>query len=186
MDNKEIYKDIKGYEGKYQITNSGRVYSLITKRFLKPNHHKCGYVKIALSDNGTIRTFLVHRLVAYNFIDNPNKYPDINHKDGNKINNNASNLEWVTKSEKTRHASKNNISNFRKNILSNLEKIDQKTNYKKVILKKRSNIYEFTSVGQAADFFGLKRDNITRAIRKGQKVGGFEVFGYRIANEENL
>lgn len=89
MNNNEIFKDIRGYEGYYQITNFGRVYSLITNKFLALNHKRSGYVTAVLFKNKIAKTFTVHRLVATNFIDNPNQYRDINHKDGNKTNNNV-------------------------------------------------------------------------------------------------
>jgi hypothetical protein len=65
-----------------------------------------GYPQITLSKNGRKHTFLIHRLVAMAFVKNPNKYKEVNHKDGNKLNNKASNLEWVTRSENLIHAIK--------------------------------------------------------------------------------
>lgn len=124
--------------------------------------------------------------MAANFLDNPNNYPEVNHKDGNKLNNNVENLEWVSTSVNTKHAYDNNLSGFKDMVLENLRKINEQTSYKNIILKKGNELFEFPSIGKAADFFGLKRDNITRAIRKKQKVAGFEVFGYKIANEESL
>lgn len=186
MKNREIFKDIKGYETDYMITSFGRVYSKITNRFLRTSKHKCGYLKASLSKDGKTRTFLVHRLVASNFLDNPDNLPEVNHKDGNKENNHIDNLEWVSTSVNTKHAYENNLSGFKDMVLENLRKINEQTSYKKIILKKGNEFFEFSSVGKAADFFGLKRDNITRAIRKKHKVAGFEVFGYKIANEESL
>ncbi len=183
---KEIFKDLRGYEGLYQIGNKGSIYSLITNRFIKHNKHKCGYLKYSLSKDGQMKTFLAHRLVASNFVPNPNNLPQVNHIDGNKLNNDFSNLEWCTKQYNTKHAFDNNLGNFRERALSNIKKINEETSYKKIILKKGNELYEFSSVSKAADFFQLKRDNITRAIRKGQKVAGFEVWGYRLANEESL
>lgn len=186
MENIEIFKDIRGYEGLYRISNIGRVYSLKTNKYLSANKHRCGYMKVTLFNDGKAKTFLVHRLVAANFIANPNKYRDINHKDGNKTNNVVDNLEWCTVSENTKHAFDNNLGGFRDRALENLRKINEAATYKKVIFKKGNELIEFSSVSKAADMLELKRDNITRAIRKKQKVGGYEVFGYKIANEESL
>ena len=186
MNNKEILKDIRGYEGRYQISDTGRVYSLLTHRYLSKSVHKCGYVKVTLQKNGESKTYLVHRLVASNFIENPYNYKEVNHKDGNKQNNNVDNLEWCSVSENTKHAFTNNLGGFRDRALSELDKINSVTSYKKVIFKKGNEYIEFSSISKAADTLGLKRDNITRAIRKKQKVGGYEVFGYKIANEEIL
>lgn len=186
MESIEILKDIRGYENMYQISNTGRVYSLKANKFLNKSVHKCGYVKVSLIKDKRVKTYLVHRLVASNFIDNPNNYTVINHKDGNKQNNCVDNLEWCAVSTNTKHAFNNNLGGFRDKSFSELDKINKLTSYKKVIFKKGNEIIEFDSISKASDALGLKRDNITRAIRKKQKVGGYEVFGYKIANEETL
>jgi hypothetical protein len=90
---KEIWKDIKGYEGLYQISNLGRVKSLRNNIFLKPGDIN-GYLRVQLSNNGIDKKYYIHRLVGTNFIPNPNDYKEINHKDEDKSNNNVSNLEW--------------------------------------------------------------------------------------------
>jgi hypothetical protein len=102
----EVWKDIVGYEGIYQISNLGRVKSL---ERISPQGHKlvetirntydngCGYLYIDLYDNNAKRNkFSIHRIVATAFIDNPNGLPCVNHKDENKKNNCADNLEWCT------------------------------------------------------------------------------------------
>ena len=108
---KEIWKPIKGYEGKYEVSNLGRVKSLSRyvackggrvsfrkSRYLKfeDNH---GYKKVSLCKECTKKEFLVHRLVAEAFVPNPENKPEINHKDGARDNNIYTNLEWVTHSE---------------------------------------------------------------------------------------
>lgn len=94
----EQWKNIKGYDGKYQVSDLGRVRSLkngnshILKTLLVAN----GYLQVALCKNGNIKRHLVHRLVADAFIPNPNNLPQVNHKDENKGNNVKTNLEWCT------------------------------------------------------------------------------------------
>ena len=92
----EIWKDIEGYEGLYQVSNMGRVRSLKYKneRILKPRKQS-GYYKVLLYNNET-REYLIHRLVANAFIPNPDNLPQVNHKDEDKANNCVSNLEWCT------------------------------------------------------------------------------------------
>lgn len=98
-------KDIFGYEGKYQITNDGRVYSLKRKKYLKPFYKQGGYWRVGLKGaGGKSRHHSIHRLVANAFIANPMDYPQINHIDGNKKNNNISNLEWCNASQNLKHA----------------------------------------------------------------------------------
>lgn len=94
----EIWKDIKGYEGRYQISNEGRVKSLIgsKEKILKPGLNFHGYEKVTLSKGNKVKAHLVHRLVAQAFIPNPNDYPCINHKDEMKFDNSVDNLEWCT------------------------------------------------------------------------------------------
>jgi len=100
----EIWKDIKGYEGLYQISNLGNVKSLFRyKKTLKPFFRK-QYFSVNLSKNNNFKTFTVHRLVAENFIINPENKLQVNHIDGNKLNNNIDNLEWNTAKENTNHA----------------------------------------------------------------------------------
>ena len=113
----EVWKDIEGYEGKYQVSNYGNVRSLMyhntkgIKRIslLKPATDNRGYFRCALSKNNILKTYKVHRLVAQAFIPNPNNYPQINHIDGNKKNNNAENLEWCTNSVNQIHAYAHNL-----------------------------------------------------------------------------
>lgn len=110
---KEIWKDIKGYESVYQISSKGRVKSFKRNsshgQILKPNLDTRGYLKVALSVFGVYKSKRIHRLVATTFINNPNNKPEVNHKDGVKTNNESKNLEWVTRLENKRHASKNGL-----------------------------------------------------------------------------
>lgn len=92
----EEYKDIKNYEGLYQVTSYGRVYSLISKKFLKPQKEKEGYLRVNLYKNNKMKHYPIHRLVAQAFILNPSKLPQINHISEDKTDNRVSNLEYCT------------------------------------------------------------------------------------------
>lgn len=90
---KEIWKDIKGYEGLYQVSNLGRIKKLPNK-ILNCTITVQGYKTVHLSKEKQSKIFRVHRLVAKAFIENPNNYDVVNHKDENKLNNCINNLEW--------------------------------------------------------------------------------------------
>ena len=90
----EIWKDIPGYEGLYQVSNLGRVKSLGREVLLKPMHNKKGYLLVALYKNHIRKFKFIHRLVAQTFLSNPNNLPQVNHKDENKENNCVNNLEF--------------------------------------------------------------------------------------------
>ena len=103
----EIWKDIPGYEGRYQASNTGQIKALARKRkngvmsverILKQQTWPLGYKKVTLcNDDNCNKTLFVHRLVALAFINNPNNLPFINHKDENPSNNFVDNLEWCTR-----------------------------------------------------------------------------------------
>lgn len=118
----EIWKDITGYEGYYQISNFGRVKSLSRKiiseqypkyyrnteeRILKQSIGKRGYFTVTLKKDGIGSTKTVHRLIALEFIPNPNNFREINHINCDKLDNDIINLEWVSPKENTQRAWKN-------------------------------------------------------------------------------
>lgn len=105
----EIWREIKGYEGLYEVSNHGRIRSLIRKWVKKevllvPQPHKQGYLFFGLNRNGKQKRFQAHRLVAIHFIPNPKNLPEVNHVDLNKGNNHVDNLEWTDRVGNTLHA----------------------------------------------------------------------------------
>ena len=108
----EKWLPVIGYDGYYEVSNFGNVRSvrydhngqLIYSRLLKPAVKQRGYLGVVLCKQGYTSNHLVHRLVAIAFLPNPNDLPEVNHKDGNKLNATVDNLEWCSSSENLHHA----------------------------------------------------------------------------------
>lgn len=105
----EEFRDIKDYEGLYQVSNYGRIKSLRNDRILKCCYNTYKYLTVWLSNEGKSHCYQIHRLVAEAFIPNPENKPTVNHISGNKCDNRTCNLEWNTYSEQLKHAYKNNL-----------------------------------------------------------------------------
>ena len=186
---KEIWKDIEGYEGLYEVSNFGNVRSvdrivtcsngkkrLRKGRILKPAKQKNGYLFCILYKNSKPKLCKVHRLVAAAFIPNPDKLPEVNHKDENKANNfvfvnkddsvdlNKSNLEWCTRLYNMRYGTrlKHVVEKRSKPVLQ----IDKETN---------EVIAEYPSAREAARKLNIDQGSISACCRGKQKTAyGFK------------
>lgn len=112
----EIWKPVVGYEGLYEVSSMGRIKRVAPARgtnvghIFRPAKDKKGYLRTRLTDaNGKGATVKVHRVVAQAFHPNPMNLPEVNHKDTNKENNNADNLEWCTGPQNQKHAKENGL-----------------------------------------------------------------------------
>lgn len=114
---KEVWKPIKGYEN-YEISSNGRVRNSKTGRTLKQGKNNSGYFQVTLCKNGKPKTFSVHRLVAYCYVQGYDE--TVNHIDGNKTNNYFTNLEWVSNAENQKHAWENGLYDGRKRMCLDL------------------------------------------------------------------
>lgn len=120
---KEVWKDIKGYEGLYQASNLGRIKSLTRyKKILKPVKNKNGYLYNTLTKDKVSKQYRLHVIIAQTFIPNPDNLPQVNHKSGVKTDNRVCNLEYCTCKDNIRHAYKVGLSKGRKNELNCLSK----------------------------------------------------------------
>lgn len=171
----EIWKDIKDYEGYYQVSNLGNVRSVDRRvlqsdgsvanykgKILKGETDKRGYKRVRLSKNNKATKFQIHRLVAIHFIDNPLNKKFVNHIDENTSNNKVDNLEWVTGSENMTHGTvQKRLSDKKK------KKIICVTDNKK-----------FDSVNSASEYYGIGRRLISGVLSKSKKTTHGKVFIY--------
>lgn len=130
----EIWKDVTGYEGLYQVSNTGKVKTLQkqvgrkeAEKIMKPSVIWTGYLRIGLRKNGKSKNTYIHRIVAQEFIENPEHKPIINHKNGNRQDNRVENLEWCTFGENSK-ASKKVVSTKRYNSVSVTDNYGNKFN----------------------------------------------------------
>jgi len=147
----EVWKDVVGYEGIYQVSDLGRVKSFTKKyngKFLKENTEFKGYKTVTFYKNLKRKTFKIHRLVAIAFIDNYEELPQVNHKDENKGNNTLENLEWC-----------DNQYNIDYSKLKPVRGIDATTNEEKIF---KSAKY--------AENYGFKANDICSCCKGRQKT----------------
>ena len=153
----EIWKDIEGFEGLYQVSSLGKVKSLNfnhtkKEKILKHGSSKEGYLRVNLCKEGKVTTHTVHRLVAQAFIPNPDNKSQVNHKDEDKTNNKVENLEWVTNKENINYGTR--IERCSKPIYG----INVKTNEK----------IEFSSTREAGRS-GFNQGNIVNCLKGRRK-----------------
>lgn len=175
----EVWKDIPGYEGLYQVSSFGNVKSLgrYGKNRYKPiwrpgkvlsaGKDNKGYLTVVLSKNSKRHTYKVHRLVALTFIPKEDGKPQINHIDGNKSNNNINNLEWCSQSENMLHAWETGLQKrmHKKNDLRSISIVQYNSDMQLV------NTYP--SMMEAERKTGISSASISRSVRQGYKAGGF-------------
>lgn len=112
----EIWKDIDGYDGYYQVSNMGNVRNAVKSKILKQQKSRNGYLTVSLTKNNKLTTYRVHRLVASAFIPNPDNKPSVNHIDCDPLNNKAENLEWCTAQENSNWMAKQGRGRGRRKI----------------------------------------------------------------------
>jgi hypothetical protein len=154
----EVWKDVKGYEGIYQVSNFGNVKSLGNEftrkeRFLKLSPQSKGYLTVVLQKNATRKMILVHRIVAEYFLSNPLNKSQINHINGDKTDNKVENLEWVSHRENLDHAIKNNLTlKGEKNRNSKLKDVD--------IIKIHSLLQKGTTTKELSESYNVSYSTI--------------------------
>lgn len=176
----EVWKDIPGYDGIYQVSNLGKIkiceHIIYTKenvlikvkeRIMK-TYITRGYEQVILQKKGKTKHYQVHRLIAEAFIPNPHNKPQVNHINGIKTDNRIENLEWCTQRENQLHAYKNGLQKPQKGIENILSKSVLKIDFLGNVIK------EYGSTMEAERETGLNHSNISRCCRGIYKqVGGY-------------
>ena len=219
----EIWKDIEGFEGKYQVSNMSNVKSLertvwngrgyyktVPERILKARKASNGYLQVQLCKDGKVKGYLVHRLVASAFCENPEGYTEVNHLDENKTNNNADNLEWCSRSYNANYGTRNQRAGKKvaeklrgrkqseEHIKKRVEKLKgrkmSEESIKKRVEKQSKPIFgidkvsglivEFSSVNEASRQLGLNPGNICSCLKGRLKSCGGFYWMYKNNNDD--
>ena len=173
----EVWKDISGYEGVYQVSNLGRVKSMRKwssvqgrycqrEKILKQYQSKTGYLQINLKSEGTRKLGLIHRLVAQAFIPNPDNKREVNHINGNKTDNRVENLEWCTSQYNTVHAYKTGLETHPTRKISQYD-------------LRGDLIKEWDSIREAGNTLGIQEANIGACCRGIRKTAGGYAWEYK-------
>ena len=164
---KEEWRNIEGYEGKYEVSNRGNMKSLNynhtgKEKIMKPQKNRDGYLIICLWKDGKAKNYYVHRLVAAAFCDNPHGFKEVNHIDEDKTNNCADNLEFCSKSYNNNYGTRN-------------KRIAEKRSKPVIAIDKRTGlILEFLSALEAEKETGINNGNIIKCCKgKLKSCGGF-------------
>lgn len=176
---KEIWKDVFGYEMYYKISSFGRIKCkprkkrlwhngiyILPSKILRPSI-RMGYFIIVLSKDLKRKTHSINRLVAQAFIENPNNHPEVNHIDGNKLNNRLENLEWATKSFNVKHSYeilKRSPSNKGAKLIKSVVQISSDGFV----------LGDYKSIKEASEQTGVNRHHIGKCVlQKRRLAGGF-------------
>ena len=158
----EIWKPIINYEGSYEVSNLGRIRSIKFNKLYYMSlitNKRTGYKQVLLCKNGVQKTYVVHRLVALSFLENPLDLPCINHKDENKLNNRVDNLEWCTIKYNNNYGTGKERSRVKR--LNN----ERRSKAIKCIDLLNNTTTYYPSISQASRELNLHESSICRAIR---------------------
>ena len=179
MAKEEMWKAIPGYEGLYEVSDAGNVRSVYRyKRTLKPMISNTGYKRVDLFKDKIRKQFSIHRLVAMTFIPNESGKPFVNHKDEDKLNNNAENLEWVTHEENCRYGTaikrRTEHLDYSNRRVNNARQIEACSKPVSQFSKDGTFIRTWKSASECHRATGLAISGIRRAVKNERKtVGGY-------------
>lgn len=167
--NEEIWKSIEGYNGLYEVSSFGRVRSIGfgRTRVLKLGKNTCGYFRVQLHKDGEMKKFLVHRLVAEAFVDNPMNKEQVNYKNEIKTDNRVENLEWMTRKENCNYGTRT-------------ERVARAQS--KAVLQYTKDgvlVKEYPSTQEASRQTGIHRGNIVFCLKCKRKTSGGYIWKYK-------
>ncbi|MBE6666797.1 MAG: endonuclease [Ruminococcaceae bacterium] len=171
----EKWKDITGWEGRYRVSDKGNVESYDSPgghkgKRLTPHPNEKGYLMVHLYNKPMKKTAKVHRLVAEAFVPNPLNLPEVNHRDGNKRNNEASNLEWSTRQANVAHAMQNGL--YEPAIKEHIGRIDKMKIPVIGTNVETNEEVEFESINEAARRCKTYGSHIVRCLNGERKSAG--------------
>lgn len=178
----EEWRKIEGTDGRYEVSNTGKVRSLNYKNSgrtqeLKPAPDPKGYMKTMLIYGGKNKTVKIHRLVAEAFIPNPERKPQVNHINGDKTNNAVENLEWITNIDNAHHAIANGMF---ENSYRATSKANEMRKQAIVAIDRDGNEIEFESQCEASRKLNVSRRHIQSVLKGERKQTG----GYKFVRRE--
>lgn len=171
-------KPIANFEGRYLVSGDGRIFSIMDctgqECFKEKNQYtdKYGYKCCMLYKNGEKKHTTIHRAVAMAFLPNNNNFPQVNHIDGNKENNNVSNLEWCTVSHNVQHAYDTGLNKPHTSPWKNCESKDH-PRAKRVVLIKGNEEREFDCARYASSWLGVSKGAVADAAARGRTCKGW-------------
>lgn len=177
----EIWKDIKGYDGKYQVSDKGNIKNAVTEKILKQYVNADGYYQVSLYSNRDKKSKKkeVHRLVAENFLEEKQIRKEVNHIDGNKANNKVNNLEWITHKENIHHAWKNKLFEPVRKASKRYGKDNPAA--KKIIQYDivGNKVKEYDCIMDAARSTNINKTSIGKCCNKRQKTAGKFIWKFK-------
>ena len=190
----EMWKAIEGTDGRYEVSNTGKVRSNNylghgKQQELSLAKDQKGYLRVRIYKDGSRQTVKVHREVAKAFIPNPENKPEVNHKDGDKENNHVENLEWATPSENTTHAYDSGLKEKTRAWCRQMGSTSGRAALAKEREKRKTPItatrlsdgavFEFTSQAEAAEKTGTPQPNIHKVLKGSRKSANGFTFKYK-------
>lgn len=178
----EVWKPIEGTDGKYEVSNTGKVRSVGTHvnkgiRELIQKTDRYGYRIVTIYYDEKRKSRTVHRLVASAFIPNPEALPQINHIDGNKENNNSSNLEWCSASHNIKHAFDMGLKEKSREHAAEVWRTNNEKRSKPVlVIDESGNVMEFPSISEASRKLNISRANAQQVLNgngRRKTAGGY-------------